>query len=142
MKNLRTVKHAFLAVLMLTFYIGCSNDDDGGDADGANSGLVGSWYLLATNGEEANECEKQSNFLITTNGEFTFQQYGETTTCTLIMELPGNYTIDGNTMTLNTNLPMVPLITLNFSISDGILTTEGNDPFSGEYYTTTWTQSP
>ena len=142
MKKLRTVKHAFLAVLMLTFYIGCSSDDNGAGAGGANSELVGTWYMLTYNGHEADECERQTNIQVMADGRLILQEYGGTTTCTLITEIPGDYTIDGNVVTIDTNLPMVPLITLTFSISDGILTTEGNNPLSEIYGINTWTKNP
>jgi len=142
MKNFKTVRLAFLTVLMLSFYISCANDDDGGGSGGANSELVGTWYMLTYNGEEADECERKTNIQVMADGRLVLQEYGETTTCTLIMEIPGDYTIEGNVVTIDTNLPMVPLITLTFSISDGILTTEGTNPLSGIYGINTWTKNP
>lgn len=148
MRHLKTVRHAFLVVLMLTFSMGCSSDDNGdGDSGGGNSELTGNWYLKTYNGHEANDCEKQSNIEITSDGEYNYQDYNFIETdgeeeCVLIMSFNGNYTVSGSTLTITT--PLVPGVssTNTYSISDGIMTLEGDDPFTGEYGITTWGRNP
>lgn len=130
-QTFKILKQAFLASLFLAF-LGCSSDDGGSGTDtdpGGNSLTSGKWYYETGDGVEGEFCDKKNNLDFRSDGTFYFELFvGSEPSCVSIDSYTGTYTLDADVITMVFGSET---FSGTFSISDGILTYEGESPFMG-----------
>lgn len=143
-KKHKQMKQTLLITALFLFCLSCSSDDDGGNGQQDDTQLTsGKWYYESNNGEEGDECAKISSIEFTTEGEFIIDPYGYSDfsdeDCVPTGMMQGTYTVSGNTISVN-----VFGVTASgtYSISNGILTSNGLNPFDSSSNNTTYDKTP